>query len=66
MVIVCSWCKKDGRNGVVGEKPPFEDRRHTHGICEKHAALARSELKKTLSARGLRKLALRLQQARSR
>ena len=65
MVIVCSWCIKDGRSGVVGEKPPFDDHRQTHGICEKHAALARSELK-TLSVRGERERAMKLHEVREK
>ena len=36
MRIVCSWCRREGRNGLVGEKAPLEDRRETHGICIAH------------------------------
>ena len=28
MKIVCAWCDKD-----MGEKPPYEDKGVTHGIC---------------------------------
>jgi len=28
MIIQCSWCKRK-----MGEKPPIEDKRITHGIC---------------------------------
>lgn len=28
MKIVCAWCGKD-----MGEKPPFEDKSVTHGMC---------------------------------
>lgn len=36
MTIVCSWCRGEGRSGIIGEKAPLEDRRETHGICMSH------------------------------
>lgn len=36
MRIICSWCRGEGRIGLVGEKKPLEDRRETHGICPAH------------------------------
>ncbi len=36
MKIVCSWCRKEGGEDIVGEKPPFDDGRETHGICTRH------------------------------
>lgn len=36
MTIVCSWCRGEGRTGIIGEKAPLEDRRETHGICMSH------------------------------
>lgn len=30
MLRVCSWC-----SGSMGEKPPFEDKTVTHGMCDK-------------------------------
>ena len=36
MIIVCSWCRKEGKNEFVGEKGPFDDPRETHGICVTH------------------------------
>ncbi len=36
MTIICSWCRVEGRTGVVGEKAPLDDRRETHGICVTH------------------------------
>ncbi|MDF0642769.1 MAG: hypothetical protein P0111_01955 [Nitrospira sp.] len=37
MKVVCSWCRYEGKNNdVVGEKPPFDDVRETHGICVIH------------------------------
>ncbi|SLM47082.1 protein of unknown function [Nitrospira japonica] len=36
MKVVCSWCRYEGKNDVVGEKPPLDDVRETHGICLTH------------------------------
>jgi len=36
MKIFCSWCRREGKTGLVGEKPPFDDARETHGICGIH------------------------------
>jgi len=43
MHIICSWCRKEGQIGLVGEKDPLEDRRETHGICLAHYETARIE-----------------------
>jgi len=29
MRIICAWCGKD-----MGEQPPYDDKRVSHGICE--------------------------------
>lgn len=42
MTVVCSWCRQEGRSGVVREKAPFEDRRETHGICTAHRSQVRA------------------------
>lgn len=36
MKIVCSWCRKEGKSEIVGEKAPLDDARETHGICVTH------------------------------
>jgi hypothetical protein len=36
MKIVCSWCRKEGKAELVGEKAPLDDARETHGICVLH------------------------------
>jgi hypothetical protein len=36
MRIVCSWCRKEGKVELVGEKAPLDDTRETHGICIVH------------------------------
>ncbi|HEY7532536.1 MAG TPA: hypothetical protein VH681_07085 [Nitrospiraceae bacterium] len=39
MVIICSWCRQEGKSEVVGEKVPLDDPRETHGICVSHRQL---------------------------
>ncbi len=36
MRIVCSWCRREGKFAVIGEKAPMDDHRETHGICGSH------------------------------
>ena len=36
MKIACSWCWKEGKAEIVGEKAPLDDDRVTHGICVTH------------------------------
>jgi hypothetical protein len=36
MKIACSWCRKEGKQGILGEKAPLDDVRETHGICGNH------------------------------
>ena len=36
MKIICSWCRHEGKTALMGEKPPIEDERETHGICAGH------------------------------
>jgi hypothetical protein len=36
MIIVCSWCRKEGKKEFLGAKVPFDDKRETHGICVIH------------------------------
>lgn len=42
MQVICSWCRGEGRVGLVGEKAPLEDRRETHSICIEHEKAVRS------------------------
>lgn len=42
MQVICSWCRGEGRVGIVGEKPPLEDRRETHSICLEHEKAVRA------------------------
>jgi hypothetical protein len=41
MQIICSWCRAEGRVGLLGEKAPLEDRRETHSICLEHEEVVR-------------------------
>jgi hypothetical protein len=36
MKIACSWCRKEGKTQILGEKAPLDDVRETHGICGIH------------------------------
>jgi hypothetical protein len=36
MRIICSWCRREGAIGLIGEKAPLEDLRETHSICKAH------------------------------
>lgn len=44
MQIKCAWCEAIGRNGDLGEKPPYENRETTHSICRAHAAALRAKI----------------------
>jgi hypothetical protein len=44
MKLICSWCRAEGRSGLLGEKPPLDDPTETHGICRHH----RNELLESL------------------
>jgi hypothetical protein len=44
MQVICSWCRGEGRVGLVGEKAPLEDRRETHSICIEHEKAVRARL----------------------
>ena len=44
MKLICSWCRAEGRPGLLGEKPPLDDPTETHGICRRH----RNELLESL------------------
>jgi hypothetical protein len=42
MKVVCSWCRGEGQDGLVGEKAPFDDPRETHSICLTHETAVRA------------------------
>jgi len=36
MRVICAWCQKDGRTGLLRVREPLDDDSETHGICERH------------------------------
>jgi archaellum component FlaC len=34
--VVCAWCRSEGREGLIGERPPLDDPRETSGVCWMH------------------------------
>lgn len=42
MKVICSWCRREGRSGFVGEKAPLDDLRETHSICLEHETAVRA------------------------
>lgn len=36
MKVVCAWCRSEGREGLIGERPPLDDPRETSGVCWMH------------------------------
>jgi len=34
--VVCAWCRSEGREGLIGERPPHDDPRETSGVCWMH------------------------------
>lgn len=48
MKIVCSWCRQEGTTALVGEKPPLDDARETHGICVTHRRQVQTHWQETI------------------
>jgi hypothetical protein len=44
MKLVCAWCVKDGKAGVLGDIEPLDDPAVTHGICPAHRQEIEAEL----------------------
>jgi hypothetical protein len=36
MRVICAWCQKEGRPGLLRVREPVNDDSETHGICERH------------------------------
>jgi hypothetical protein len=36
MRVICAWCQKEGRSGLLRVREPLDDPAETHGICERH------------------------------
>jgi hypothetical protein len=58
MQIVCAWCQREGRPAVLGERPPLDDPRPTHGICDEHRRQVLSALATTAAGRPPRLLVI--------
>jgi len=52
MIIVCSWCRKEGKNEFLGEKRPLDDQRETHGICVIHHQQVRTRWEEVVHMTG--------------
>jgi hypothetical protein len=36
MKVICAWCQREGRSGLLREREPLDDPSETHGICLRH------------------------------
>jgi hypothetical protein len=36
MRVMCAWCQKEGKSGLLRIREPLDDPAETHGICERH------------------------------
>ena len=36
MRVICAWCQKAGRSGLLRVREPLDDPTDTHGICDRH------------------------------
>ena len=54
MKVVCSWCRKEGKDEFVREKAPLDDARETHGICVLHRDQIRKHWQASMQSRPAR------------
>ena len=47
MKILCAWCLKEGKPALMGERPPLDDPKESHGICPEHRLQVEVELTRT-------------------
>jgi hypothetical protein len=52
MIIVCSWCRKEGKHEFLGDKLPFDDQCETHGICVIHYQQVRTHWQEVVRVTG--------------
>jgi hypothetical protein len=45
MKVVCAWCQREGKPGLIREIPPIVDQRVTHGICTTHSEVYYARLR---------------------
>ena len=43
MKIICAWCRREGKSGILGEKSPLTDQGETHSICWEHMEWLRTQ-----------------------
>jgi hypothetical protein len=34
--VICAWCQREGRSGLLRVREPLDDPTETHGICDRH------------------------------
>jgi hypothetical protein len=44
MKILCAWCLKEGKPGLMAECEPLDDPSETHAICPEHRLQVEAEL----------------------
>lgn len=44
MKVVCAWCRREGRPGLLGEREPLDNPAETHGICPYHTGRLREQV----------------------
>jgi hypothetical protein len=44
MRAVCAWCRREGREGYLGNREPLSNPGETHGICARHQEAVLSTL----------------------
>jgi len=42
--VICAWCLKEGKPGLMGEMEPLDDPSVSHGICPVHREEVEAEL----------------------
>ncbi|MGE3151498.1 MAG: hypothetical protein AB7G48_12555 [Nitrospiraceae bacterium] len=56
MKVVCAWCQREGKPGLIREIYPWVDQRVSHGIClphfEVYSARLRAGLKRVYLVEG--------------
>ena len=51
MLVICSWCQREGRRAFLGMSGSRTDLRVSHGICERHLVRLRAGGLKTVAKR---------------
>jgi hypothetical protein len=53
VTIICAWCDREGKLGVLGVKAPVDDPHETHGICSSHLTIMRARWYEDLCREGM-------------